>query len=97
VATRVGSAKAAIISFDGHGDEHAVLGNDVISIVADNLSAFTDEELYMLPNGFLRGESKLYVQSARDKMVMLRKLADAGVASMRILLEASGILLSPVK
>lgn len=97
VRAKIDEAKTAIISFAGHGDEQAVLDNDVIEVVAENLSAFTDQELYMIPNGYLRGGSKLYVQSARDKVVMLRKMADAGVASMRVLIEASGILLPPSK
>lgn len=97
VRAKIDAAKAAIISFGGHGDEQAVLDNDVIEVVAENLSAFTDQELYMIPNGYLRGGSKLYVQSARDKVVMLRKMADAGVASMRVLFETSGILLPPSK
>lgn len=97
VDAAVAAAKIAISSFDGNGDEQAVLGNHIIETVAQHLSAFTDGELYLLPNGFLRGGSKLYVQSARDKMVMLRKMADAGVASMSMLLVTSGILLPPSK
>jgi hypothetical protein len=92
---KIAAAKAAINDFDAWGSEQAVLGNDVLATVAEHMSAFTDQELYLIPNVYLRGDSKLYVQFARDQMRVLRVVASTGVVSFRDLITAAGILSAP--